>query len=184
MRWVIILIMLVGIGLGGGCSSVQSLQNLPRGEDQVVMQREKYESTVSDIGTKRDFSNAPQGTWIFPGKVEISNMRSGARAEMPISVHNGNDEDTQFSIYYEDLPSVPEGYQKAPEDASKWIFTDDFAPMLSGDEIRDILVVLEIPQNVSMNVTDWGFLVIVQEATQEGLVKVRNASKWLVHMRR
>jgi hypothetical protein len=40
-------------------------------------------------------------TWISPGKVEVGNFFPGARAEYPITIHNGNDEPAEFSVTFQ-----------------------------------------------------------------------------------
>ncbi len=175
------LVVLVGLG----CSSaVEPLQPMPRGEEQVVVQESSYEVADRLATTVRDFSDAPEGTWIFPGKVEIGNLYPGARAEETISIHNGGSEASEFLVYYEDLFNETDGYYWAPREASSWMSLSDSSPLIEPGEIVDILVVLEIPADVVVEEEKWGFLIVVSEASQTGMIKVRNASKWLVNMRR
>jgi hypothetical protein len=168
-----------------GCSTVKplDLRPIPKGEDQIYAGGGAYDTAADPALVKRDFTNAPAGTWVYPAKVEISNMFAGARAEYTISVHNGGEKESTFLIYYEDLKEDSGTFTKAPAEAASWISVSNTAPLIGPGEIVDILVVVEIPKTVVVNINQWGFLVVVSQSDQEGMIKVRNTSKWLVGMR-
>lgn len=180
MRKILLGVILVSVLVLLGCdSSIEPLRPMPKGEDQVRKQLGEYGvSSTRETSRDKDFSDAPTGTWIFPGKVEISNMFPGARAEEVISVHNGGRSEAEFLIYHENVPG-----EVAPEGLGDWLFVSDPAPTIGPDEVRDILVALELPEDAVVEDEAWSFLVVVNEASQEGNVRVRNASKWLVTMR-
>lgn len=128
-------------------------------------------------------TGAPTGTWVYPGKVEIGNLYPGAEAEHTISVYNGNDKESTFLVYYENLPRASGEYQLAPEEVSSWVEISEVAPVLASNETRDILVILKVPKDAKVTVDKFGFLIVVAEKDQVGDVHVRNAVKWLVDMR-
>lgn len=162
---------------------MKPLQPIPRGEDQVFVGGGSYDAASTKAETERDFTGAPPGTWVYPAVVDISNMYPGARAEYVISIHNGGDSSSEFLVYYENMTGPSGDYQLAPEIVASWISVSDTHPVIEPNGIVDVLVVLEIPKDAKLDTPKWGFLVIVSQANQEGMIKVRNSSKWLVGMK-
>lgn len=178
----LILVLIIGLSLLAGCSSITPLEGIKRSEDVVDVATAGYD--VADIPSEKiDFSNAPPGDWIYPAKVEISNMHPGARAEQSIYVHNGGDSIAKFLVIYDDLPNESGGYYWAPKETANWIQVSTSVVEIEPDGIAEILVVLEIPKDAEVLEARWGFLIVSSEASQPGMVKVRNASKWLIDMR-
>jgi len=122
-------------------------------------------------------------TWISPGKVEVGNFYPGARAEWPLTIHNGNAEPAQFEVKYREPGSVEEGYVKAPSIAQDWVIIADPAPILEGFETREVLIAIVMPEGAESPAPKWEFWIAVKDATQTGTVQTELALRWLVTMR-
>ena len=122
-------------------------------------------------------------TWISPGKVNIGNFYPGARAEYPITIHNGADTKTSFSVTYRYPDHVGEGYVKPPLEVQDWVIIADSTPVLMPKETRDILVVLEMPKDSKVFAPKWEFWISVIDTSQVGMVVTELCSRWLVAMR-
>lgn len=121
-------------------------------------------------------------TWISPGKVEVGNFYPGARAEYPLTIHNGKDEPAEFSVIYRVPDNVGEGYAKAPNEAKDWVIIADPAPVLAAKETRDVLIAVEMPKG-SKAPPKWEFWIAVKDITQTGMVQTELACRWLVTMK-
>ncbi len=122
-------------------------------------------------------------TWISPGKVNVSNFYPGARAEYPLTIHNGNDYDCTFGVSYRYPDHVGEGYSTPPAEAQDWVIVVDASPVLAPCETKDILIVLEIPEGITVAEQRWEFWVSVIDMSQEGTVRTELCCRWLISMR-
>lgn len=122
-------------------------------------------------------------TWISPGKVNVGNFYPGARAEYPLSIHNGNDTATSFLVSYRYPDHVGEEYVKPPPEAQDWIIIADATPILMPKETRDILVVLAMPKDANSPAPKWEFWISVVDTTQTGMVRTELCARWLIQMR-
>ncbi len=122
-------------------------------------------------------------TWISPGKVNIGNFYPGARAEYPLSIHNGNDVATSFSVTYRYPDNVQEGYVKPLEEAQDWVIIADSTPVLMPKETKDILIVLAMPKDAKSPASKWEFWISVIDTTQKGMVRTELCARWCVQMR-
>lgn len=122
-------------------------------------------------------------TWISPGKVNVANFYPGARAEYPLTIHNGNTEKAEFAIYYREPDHVDDSYVKAPESVQEWIIIADPTPVLEPRETRDILIALEMPENAESPGPQWEFWIAVRDTTQVSMVRTELAARWLIIMR-
>jgi hypothetical protein len=120
--------------------------------------------------------------WISPGKVNVGHFYPGARAEYPVTIHNGNDQPTEFSITYKVPSSVEEGFVVAPEAAEDWVIIADPTPVLEAKETREVLIVLVMPEDAEAP-EKWEFRVSVKDASQTGMVQTELACRWLVTMK-
>ena len=120
--------------------------------------------------------------WISPGKVEVGNFYPGARAEYPLTIHNGNDQPTEFSITYRVASSTDEGFVVAPDEAQDWVIIADPTPVLAAKETREVLIALEMPEGATAP-EKWEFRVVVKDASQTGMVQTELACRWLVTMK-
>jgi hypothetical protein len=121
-------------------------------------------------------------TWISPGKVEVGNFYPGARAEYPLSIHNGNDEPAEFSVTYRVTNNTAEGYVSAPDEAQQWVIIADPAPVLAAKETREVLIAVEMPKGAEAP-PKWEFWIAVKDVTQTGMVQTELACRWLVEMK-
>ena len=121
-------------------------------------------------------------TWISPAKVEVGNYFPGARAEYQISVHNGNDEPAEFSVSYRVSTNITEGYEPAPAGAEGWVTIEDPAPVLAAKATREVLIVLEMPEDAQAP-PKWEFWIVAKDVTQTGMVHTELACRWLIEMK-
>jgi hypothetical protein len=119
--------------------------------------------------------------WISPGKVEVGNFSPGARAEYPLTIHNGNDEPTEFSVTFQVPGSTAEGYDQAPSAAQDWVIIAEAAPVLAAKETRDVLIAVEMPEDAEAP-PKWEFWITVKDVTQTGMVQTELACRWLITM--
>jgi len=122
-------------------------------------------------------------TWMSPGKVNIGNFYPGARAEYPVTIHNGYDTACSFAVSYRYPDHVADGYVKPILEVQDWVIVADATPVLAPQETRDILVTLEMPEDADIFAPQWEFWVSVVDTTQEGMVCTELASRWLISMR-
>jgi len=122
-------------------------------------------------------------TWISPGKVEVGNFFPGARAEYPITIHNGKDEPAQFEVRYREPGSAEEGYIKAPSIVQDWVIIADPTPVLEAFETREVLIAVVMPEDAESPAPKWEFWIAVKDVTQTGMVQTELACRWLVSMR-
>jgi len=122
-------------------------------------------------------------TWISPGKVNVGNFYPGARAEYPITIHNGKDTATKFSVTYRYPDHVGEDYLKPTPEVQNWVIIADSTPVLIPKETRGILVVLAMPEDAISPGQKWEFWVSVMDTTQTGIIKTELCTRWLVDMR-
>jgi len=121
-------------------------------------------------------------TWISPGKVEVGNFYPGARAEYPVTIHNGKDEPAEFLVTYRVPDNVGEGYVTAPDEAQGWVIIADPAPKLAAKETRDVLIAVEMPKGAKAP-PKWEFWIAVKDVTQTGMIQTELACRWLVTMK-
>jgi len=120
--------------------------------------------------------------WISPGKVEVGNFYPGARAEYPLTIHNGNDQPAEFSITYRVSNDTGEGFVIAPDGAQDWVIIADPAPVLAAKETREVVVGVEMPEGAEAP-AKWEFQVVVKDTSQGGMIQTELASRWLITMK-
>ena len=120
--------------------------------------------------------------WISPGKVNVGHFFPGARAEYPLTIHNGNDQPTEFSITYKEASSTDEGYNQAPDEAQDWVIIADPTPVIAAKETREVLIAVEMPEGATAP-EKWEFWVAVKDETQTSMVQTELACRWLVTMK-
>lgn len=180
----VVAILVVMLGLFGGCYSSPTGSNTPPGNN--ASDPTNGGSTGgSTTNTALDLDNAPPEnvTWISPGKVNVSNFYPGARAEYPVTIHNGNDYATSFSVSYRYPDNTATGYSKPSDEVQGWVIIADATPVLAPYETRDILVVLAMPEDAEVFAPKFEFWVAVMDMSQSGTVKSEMAVRWLVDMR-
>lgn len=120
--------------------------------------------------------------WISPGKVNVANFYPGARAEYPVTVHNGNDTACNFAVSYRNPDHVDGDFVKPDTEAQDWVIVADATPLLAPKETRDILVTLKMPEDADIFAPQWEFWISVID-TSQGMVKTELCVRWLVTMR-
>lgn len=122
-------------------------------------------------------------TWISPAKVMVSNFHPGGRAEYNLTIHNGGTTAAKFTVSYRYPDHVGEGYDMPPAVVQDWVIIVDSTIVLQGRETRDVLMVLDMPLDATIESRRWEFWVAVMEVNQPGLVQTEMATRWLVTMR-
>ena len=122
-------------------------------------------------------------TWLSPAKVIVGNFYPGARAEWPITIHNGNNYEAQFEISYRVPDNVQEGYTRPTVEVLDWVIIVDTTPVLAAYQTKEIAVVLDMPRNAKAPGDNWEFWVSVKDKSQGGFVQTEICSRWLVNMR-
>jgi hypothetical protein len=120
--------------------------------------------------------------WISPGKVNVNHFFPGARAEYPLTIHNGNDQTAEFSITYREANSPAEGYVAAPAEAQDWVIIADPTPVLSAKETKKVLIAVDMPEDATAP-KKWEFQVVVKDTSQTAMVQTELACRWLVTMK-
>lgn len=120
--------------------------------------------------------------WISPGKVLVGHFYPGARAEYHLSIHNGNDQPTEFSVSFKEPGSTDNGYVTAPSEAYDWVIIADPTPVLAAKETREVLIAVEMPKGAEAP-EKWEFWVAVKDVSQTGMVQTELACRWLVTMK-
>jgi len=121
-------------------------------------------------------------TWISPPSVIVDNLFPGAEdVEWPLTIHNGKDEPAEFSVTYRVPSSAGEGYVPAPDEAQDWVIIAEPAPMLAAKESREVLIVVEMPEDATAP-PKWEFWIVVKDVTQTGMIQTELACRCLVTM--
>jgi len=89
---------------------------------------------------------------------------------------------TEFKISYRIPDSTIKGYVKAPSQAQDWVIITDSTPVFRPKETKEILVVLQIPEDTNVVDKQWEFWTSVSEGGQ-GTVQTEMCTRWLVKMR-
>lgn len=175
------------LGLLGGCFAQNTaVDDTPSSADTSSPTQSQADGSASDSAGSTTLvgDEPPQDmTWISPGKVIVGNFYPGATAEYPITVHNGNDYATSFSVTYRYPDNVGEGYSKPSSEVQDWVIIADMTPILQPYETRDIMVTLSMPEDAIVFAEQWEFWVSVSDTTQTGMVTTAMASRWLISMR-
>jgi hypothetical protein len=123
-------------------------------------------------------------TWLSPGKIRITDLRSGDTVKQRIAIHNGNDAAVPFVVYYRIPDYVEEGFSAAPANAREWVTVTEATPVLAPRETKQIEIVLDLPAD-AMPPARWEFWIGVREkadATVAG-VAMELAGRWLITMK-
>lgn len=188
-KYMVLGILITSLLLTGCTSVVQPLEKAPVStpEVQITPQEAKVHEVVErdygskDVAATPSYEEPQDYTWISPSKVEVSNFFPGARAEYPLTIHNGSTEPARFSVSYMEPTREVNGFVKAPEDARKWLQTEKSVELQPG-ETTETLVAIELPEDVETP-DKWEFWVAVKDTTQSGIVQTEVASRWMVEMK-
>lgn len=120
--------------------------------------------------------------WISPSKVTVGKFYPGARAEYPLTIHNGNDYQAEFSITYRVPGEAAEDYVIAPDTAQDWVIIADPVPVIAPKDTIDVVIAVEMPEGAEAP-KRWEFWVVVKDETQVGMVQTELACRWLVTMK-
>jgi hypothetical protein len=120
--------------------------------------------------------------WISPGKINVGHFYPGARAEYPLSIHNGNDQQAEFSITFKEPGNTSEGYVAAPATAEDWVIIADPTPVIAAKDTKTVVIAVEMPKGAKAP-DKWEFWVVVKDSSQTGMVQTELACRWLITMK-
>ncbi len=120
-------------------------------------------------------------TWLSQGKIRISNLSPGKRVSEKISLHNGHEVATRYSVYYRIPDYVEAGFQSAPAEAKDWTVIAETSPRIGPQETKELQVVLDLPATVQTP-RQWEFWIGVRESLGSGLTS-ELCSRWLITMK-
>jgi len=89
---------------------------------------------------------------------------------------------TEFFVSYMVSDTIREGCSIAPIKAKDWVIIEDSSPVLAPKETREIMIVLDIPQDAVVPDKTWEFWTVAGEVSTEA-VQTQLATRWLVNMR-
>ena len=138
-------------------------------------------AVVTGCVPERQSTQPDNQTWLSPGKVQISNLKSGSSVQQKIQLHNGSDGNNRFSVYYRVADYTENGFASAPAGAKDWVTVDDDYPQLAARETKDILVTLVVPDNVQTP-SRWEFWIGVKSNSGNSIA-AELCSRWLVTMK-
>jgi hypothetical protein len=118
--------------------------------------------------------------WISPGKIEVGNLYPGATAEYPITVHNGGDVTTEFSISVRTPDNTTEGYEPFPQMYFDWIVIEKPQLELEAKQTADVLIVVNMPEDADYSGKQVEFWIGVIDQGQSGMVRTELACRWLI----
>jgi len=110
-------------------------------------------------------------TGVSPVKININDYLKGEVAESQISIHNGNNATTKFSVKYRVPDFVADGFAKPPPEARDWVKIDDALPAIGAYEAKIIPIKLIIPSNSTVPDKKWEFWIGVIDQSQEGMIQ-------------
>lgn len=178
----VVLMAILGLLLGG-CVSPNSdyypSENIPT-NDTPSTPDTPAENTPTTVLDNPPPENV---TWISPGKVNVANFYPGARAEYPITIHNGNDVATEFLVSYRSPDNVATGYARPIVEVQDWVIIADMTPILAPHETREIMVALVMPNDAIVFAGKWEFWISVKDNSQTGTIKTELCLRWIIDMR-
>lgn len=122
-------------------------------------------------------------TWISPGMVQVGNFYSGARAEWPLTIHNGNDYITEFLVRYRYPDHVGTGYEKPTQEVQDWLIISDATPVIAAYGTIDVLITLEMPYDATSPGHKWEFWLSIFDTNQTNFLQKEVCSRWQIIMK-
>jgi hypothetical protein len=179
MFGLVALIMVSGLLLAGCLPQSTADNTAPNSSTPTI----PMENTPSNSTMVLDNPPPENVTWVSPGKVNVSNFYPGARAEYPVTIHNGNNVATEFLISYRNPDNVATGYSRPSSKVQDWVIVADETPVLAPKETREVMVILEMPKDAKVFAESWEFWISVKDNSQTGTVKTELCIRWLIDMR-
>jgi len=124
-----------------------------------------------------DEKTDPSITYISPGKVEIGNLYPNATGEFELTIYNGGDKPTTFSVTARAPDYTADGYNPLPDAYLKWVTFDDAKPVIPAKTARVVIVDITMPQNVTYTGQKAEFWVAVKDVGQGSMVQVELACR-------
>jgi hypothetical protein len=137
--------------------------------------------TAGSACANSSISELADGTWLSPGKVQVSNVLPGNRIEENITIHNGSETAITFLIYYRIPDYVEDNFVTAPIDAQNWVKIDQASVLLAPKEKREIPIILDLP-NDAETPERWEFWIGVKPKG-ENIITAELCSRWLISMK-
>ncbi|MBN1191541.1 MAG: hypothetical protein JXA46_17425 [Dehalococcoidales bacterium] len=120
-------------------------------------------------------------TWLSPGKIRIDNLSPGNSVKHDIQVHNGEEVERAFSVYYRVPDYLEDSFFSAPAGAREWTAISEESPLIGARETKEIEVILNLPDDVQPP-ERWEFWIGVRKNSSDSL-SAELCSRWLVSMK-
>lgn len=183
----VILVSIISVLLLGGC--VQPLNqpmttlppslspDLPTSPTPTTISERPQKAGVIGISDYVVWVGTDRGFYIGGG------YYPGGRAEHVIPIFNNSDEDVQVQLSFGQPPEpyLPE-YIIAPEYVKDWVTFEDDVPVIPAHSMRDVLVILEMPETAKIFAPKWEFWVVMVPMGQ-GTVESAVAQTWMIQMK-
>ena len=127
-----------------------------------------------------DIEDLEDSNWISPGKVEVGNLYPGATAEYPLTVHNGGEVATEFSLCVRQPDNTTVGYDPFPKIYFDWVVIDKPLLDLDAKQTADVLIIIKMPEDADYSGKQVEFWISVIDQGQSGMVRTELACRWLV----
>ena len=116
--------------------------------------------------------------WISPGKVFVRGIYPGGKAEYLVTIHNGKEKDSIFSVVARSVDKFDVGYKNFP---LSWVYISNISPLIRAGETITVPIYIEIPLDYRTSYQEkMEFLVGVIDEGRGGNVIIELCSKWLV----
>lgn len=147
MKYTFLFIALIGLAIAGlSCSTGQTgpatqtvTQTPASGGDNPLTVVAQPEVSPTKVVKLNEYIPPVDQSWLSPGKVEIGNFHSGARAEWNITVHNGNEYTTESKMVV-----TGENETEADIPVNQMVFGDGIGTRLISDNSKDGLELVEV----------------------------------------
>ena len=120
-------------------------------------------------------------TYLGPGKIEITDIDPGDYVELYITIHNGQEEDTQFALTMripDNIPQIASGeHLILPEDCHSWFTISNPNPTLVPNETREIMVSVQFPGVIELDPAIYEVYVSMIRGGQGGWIQVELACR-------
>ena len=125
-------------------------------------------------------------TYLSPGKIEIADINGGDYGEFEVTIHNGNEELTEFALSVrspDNIPDIASGEHLAlPAEYHSWFTITELSPVLEADETRSILVSVQWPETIELDPGIYEVYISMVEGGQTGMVMVELAVRVIMTM--
>lgn len=155
-------------------------------EPQVTQEDETYSSitvgTYSDI-TYVDDKGMPEpqeGFWLYGNAVKFDGVFPGWSGTVPLTIINGTDRDRLFIISLRTSLKTKEGFEPLPQEYFYWVTIAKPEVSIAKGETYQVPITLTMPSDADYRGKKAEVRILVEDATQTGLVRIALEMKWFI----